>query len=60
MPQPGPVMVLGEQTGLSQVLDERVRLESVRVAAAGVNPAGKITTIIDRVSAPLPVTDYSA
>jgi len=41
-----PVMALAEQAGLSQLLDERVRLDSVRVASAGVNPAGKITTIM--------------
>lgn len=41
-----PVMGLAEQTGLSQLLKEKVRLDSVRVASAGVNPAGKITTII--------------
>lgn len=41
-----PVMALAEQAGLSALLKERVRLASVRVASAGVNPAGKITTII--------------
>lgn len=41
-----PVMALAEQTGLSQLVKEKVRLESVRVASAGVNPAGKVTTII--------------
>lgn len=41
-----PVMALAEQTGLSGLLKERVRPDSVRVASAGVNPAGKITTII--------------
>lgn len=41
-----PVMALAEQTGLPRLLQEKVRLESVRVASAGVNPAGKITTII--------------
>ena len=39
-------MALAEQTGLSELLEERVRLDSVRVASAGANPAGKITTII--------------
>lgn len=41
-----PVMGLAEQTGLSELLEEKVRLDSVRVASAGVNPAGKIATII--------------
>ena len=41
-----PVMALAEQTGLSQLLDERIRLDSWRVASAGVNPAGKVTSII--------------
>ncbi len=41
-----PVMGLAEQTGLSELLEEKVRLDSVGVASAGVNPAGKISTII--------------
>ena len=41
-----PVMALAEQADLSPLLKERVRLDSVRVASAGVNPAGKITSII--------------
>ena len=41
-----PVMALAEQAGLSQLLKERVQLGSVRVASAGVNSAGKITSII--------------
>ena len=41
-----PVMALAEQTGLFQLLKEKVRLDSVRVASAGVNPAGKVTSII--------------
>jgi len=43
-----PVMALAEQAGLSSLVAERVRLTSVasRVASAGVNPAGKVTSII--------------
>ena len=41
-----PVMALAEQSGLSGLLEEKVQLESVRVQSAGVNPAGKIATII--------------
>jgi len=43
-----PVMALAEQTGLSELVAERVWLTSVgpRVASAGVNPAGKVTSII--------------
>ena len=43
-----PVMALAEQTGLSELVAERVRVTSVapRVASAGVNPAGKVTSII--------------
>ncbi len=41
-----PVMALSEQAGLSELVKERVLLDSVRVASAGVNPAGKITTIV--------------
>lgn len=41
-----PVMALAEQAGLSELLTEKVRLGSNRVASAGVNPAGKVTAII--------------
>ena len=41
-----PVMALAEQAGLSQLVDEKVHLQSTRVRSAGVNPAGKLTTII--------------
>jgi hypothetical protein len=44
-----PVMALAEQAGLSALLAERVNLDSLdppRVASAGVNPAGKVTSII--------------
>jgi len=41
-----PVMGLAEQAGLSDLLTEKVRLASERVASAGVNPAGKVTAII--------------
>jgi hypothetical protein len=39
-------MALAEQAGLSALIAERVRLASRRVASAGVNPAGKLTSII--------------
>jgi hypothetical protein len=44
-----PVMALAEQTGLSELVAERVTLDALepaRVASAGVNPAGKLTSII--------------
>jgi hypothetical protein len=41
-----PVMALAEQAGLSALLAERVKLGTTRVASAGVNPAGKVTSII--------------
>ena len=44
-----PVMGLAEQAGLSELVAERVRLDTLvppRVASAGVNPAGKITSIV--------------
>jgi hypothetical protein len=41
-----PVMALAEQAGLSEVVAERVKLTSSRVASAGVNPVGKVTSII--------------
>jgi hypothetical protein len=41
-----PVMGLAEQSGLSELLAERVVLRSTKVPSAGVNPAGKLTAII--------------
>jgi hypothetical protein len=41
-----PVMGLAERAGLSELIEQRVRLDSSRVASAGVNPAGKLTAII--------------
>ncbi len=39
-------MALAEQAGLSGLVAERVGLGSTRVASAGVNPAGKVSSII--------------
>ena len=41
-----PVMALAEQAGLSELIAGRVKVASTRVASAGVNPAGKLTSII--------------
>ncbi|TWP31928.1 IS1380 family transposase [Leekyejoonella antrihumi] len=41
-----PVMGLAEEAGLSDLLTQRVHVDAARVASAGVNPAGKITSII--------------
>jgi len=41
-----PVMALAEQAGLSELISSRVAIASARVASAGVNPAGKLTSII--------------
>ncbi|MGH3749750.1 MAG: IS1380 family transposase [Micromonosporaceae bacterium] len=41
-----PVMGLAERTGLLELLAERVRFKASRVASAGVNPVGKITSIV--------------
>jgi hypothetical protein len=44
-----PVMALAERAGLSELIGERVSidsLESTRVASAAVSPAGKLTSII--------------
>ena len=41
-----PVMALAEQTGLAELITERIKVASNRVASAGVNPAGKVTSII--------------
>ncbi|MGV1030605.1 MAG: IS1380 family transposase, partial [Dermatophilaceae bacterium] len=41
-----PVMGLAEQTGLSELIADKVALRSTKVRSAGVNPAGKLTAII--------------
>ena len=41
-----PVMALAEQAGLSELIGQRVRFRSTKVASAGVNPAGKLTSIV--------------
>ncbi|RYE38885.1 MAG: IS1380 family transposase, partial [Hyphomicrobiales bacterium] len=41
-----PVLELGEQAGLSELIDTHVDLTSTRVASGAANPAGKLTSII--------------
>ena len=41
-----PVMGLAEQTGLAELIGDRVQFKASKVASAGVNPAGKLTAII--------------
>src|ERR1044071_9824245 len=41
-----PVLELAEQAGLSRLIGEHVDLPSTRVASGGVNPVGKLTSII--------------
>ncbi len=41
-----PVMALAEQTGLSELIGEKVRFTSTRVKSAAANPAGKVSSII--------------
>jgi hypothetical protein len=41
-----PVMGLAEEAGLSELIAERVRFNGSKVKSAGVNPAGKLTSII--------------
>jgi Transposase DDE domain group 1 len=41
-----PVMGLAERTGLPELLAAKVAIRQPRVASAGVNPAGKLTSII--------------
>lgn len=41
-----PVMVLAERAGLSELIDTKVKVASTRVKSAGVNPAGKVTSIV--------------
>jgi hypothetical protein len=41
-----PVMALAERAGLSELITTKVAIKATRVQSAGVNPAGKITSII--------------
>ena len=41
-----PVMALAERSGLSALIEQRVRFKTSTVKSAGVNPAGKLTSII--------------
>lgn len=41
-----PVLALAEQAGLSELIEDQVRLASSKVGSAGVNPAGKLTALI--------------
>jgi hypothetical protein len=41
-----PVMGLAERAGLSRLIEERVAFQATKVRSAGVNPAGKLTSII--------------
>jgi hypothetical protein len=41
-----PVMALAERAELSELIGERVRFRSTNVTSAGVNPAGKLTSIV--------------
>ena len=43
-----PVLALAERAGLSQLISERVRIApgTMKVRSAGVNPAGKVTSVI--------------
>jgi Transposase DDE domain group 1 len=41
-----PVMALAELAGLSELIGERVGFKVTKVKSAGVNPAGKLTSII--------------
>src|SRR5690242_13588669 len=41
-----PVMGLAEQTGLAELIGQRVRFNDSKVASAGVNPAGKLAAIV--------------
>lgn len=41
-----PVMALAEQAGLSELIADRVSIQSSLVRSAGVNPAGKVTAVV--------------
>jgi Transposase DDE domain group 1 len=41
-----PVMALAEQAGLSELVASKVAINATAVVSAGVNPAGKVTSIV--------------
>ena len=41
-----PVMTLAEQTGLAELLAEKVRIAETRIKSAAANPAPKLATLI--------------
>jgi Transposase DDE domain group 1 len=41
-----PLLGLAERAGLSELIAERVRFKASRVRSAGVNPAGKLTSVV--------------
>jgi hypothetical protein len=41
-----PVMALAERTGLSALVTSKVAIDTTAVKSAGVNPAGKVTSIV--------------
>jgi len=41
-----PVLALAERAGLSELIRDRVTFQASKVKSAGVNPAGKITSIV--------------
>lgn len=41
-----PVLALAERAGLSALIEQRITFRSSKIASAGVNPAGKLTSII--------------
>src|SRR5829696_4805294 len=41
-----PVLALAERAGLSELISDRVVFRTAKVKSAGVNPAGKLTSVI--------------
>jgi hypothetical protein len=41
-----PVMTLAEQTGLSRLIAEKVRIAEPRIASGAANPAPKLATVV--------------
>jgi hypothetical protein len=41
-----PVMALAEQAGLTRLLDNKIRITSMRVKSGAANPAPKLATLI--------------
>lgn len=55
-----PVMQLAEQTGLRQLLADKVRLNTSKIPSAAANPAPKLATVVAGMCAGITVASFGA